>query len=64
MARLRIPDEESGFPDRSSLLQALQRWENEGGAGPDRMPPSLIPGEDQPDGDAPGRSDRSSISAS
>lgn len=64
MARLHIVDEERDFPDRSSLLQALQRWENEGGAGPDRMPPSLIPGEDQPDGHAPGRPDRSSISAS
>lgn len=63
MSRLRILDEEPDFPDRSSLLQALQRWENEGGAGPGRLPASLISREGQPDLRAPGLSDRSSISS-
>ena len=63
MARLRIIDEEREFPDRSSLLQALQRWENEGGAGPGRLPASLISREGQPDLRARGWSDRSSVSS-
>jgi hypothetical protein len=39
MVPLRIIDDESNFLDRTFPLQAaLQRWENEGGAGPGRLP--------------------------
>ena len=64
MPRLRIVNEERDFPDRSSLARALQRWENEGGAGSGRLPASYISREAQPDGQAPDRSDGSAISAS
>ena len=42
MAPLRMIEDKSGIVDRCPLLQAaLQRWENEGGAGPgrNRLPP-------------------------
>ena len=63
MTRLGIVDEEGDFPDCSSLLQALQRWENEGSAALDRLPASLISREGRPDFRAPGPSGRSSVSS-
>jgi hypothetical protein len=64
MIRLPVVDEEHDLPDRPSLLLALQRWENEGGAWPGRLPASLISRDVQPDRQASGLSDRFSISAS
>jgi hypothetical protein len=42
----RIIDDESHFLDRTfPLLAALQRWENEGGAGPGRLPAGFMAGD-------------------
>ena len=50
MTQSPIIEREQGSANHFSLLQvALQRWENEGGAGPGRQPTELIFDEVRPD---------------